>query len=206
MTEDNSIISYRFGTPMNDGDGTYNPISYPINNIVHTYYPYTPNFTTKKLNQVPSAYEPIHTSYSSGIDCVTIIQRSAGYDDNRYYEITDLEEERQEWGDHWASLESPSSIESASWEIPVTEPLLTSNLLNPGDILVIYGSFNGVPWGHCGIVQSIQYRNDRNVEPNLVKMLDSSGAVMYVRDSRSLLTLRTMAGAESWTIRRLKHN
>jgi hypothetical protein len=197
IAENNNIVNYRFGIPTSDDTGIYNPLNIGGTN----YYPYTPGFTSKKLNR--DTYYPRHTSYSCGTDCTTIVQRAISYASTattqRYYEVTWLSEGRQTWGAAWASLESPHSLESASWQIP------DGSLLVPGDILMIH---IGTDDNHIGIVYSIDYTgNTRAVISDDVMMLDAAGLGMYVRNDRSWTTLSELAGATgSWSIRRLKHN
>ncbi|MBN1699374.1 MAG: hypothetical protein JW881_17775 [Spirochaetales bacterium] len=198
MEEDNGGVCYRFGIPLEDDGGHYDPLAITAGGGT-VFHPYTPNFTSKKVNEVPNGYKAIHTSYSSGIDCVTIIQRSAGYTGNRYDEITDLAEDRQEWGEAWASLEHVDSVEAACWPIPVD-----GSLLVPGDILVIHGESYGVPWGHCGIVQRIIYGDDRSVDRSQVRILDSSGMVMRVRLDLRWSSMLSMGGVTVWSIGRLQ--
>jgi len=202
MTENNNLISYRFGTPTGNAVGTYNAISYNVNNIPRTYYPYTPNFTSKKKNETPSGYHSIHTSYSSGIDCVTLIQRSASYTGNRYSDLTDIPESRQTWGQNAVSLEHVGSVEAACWIMKYSE----RHLLIPGDLVIIYGeNDDGSEWGHSTIVNKLVYTNGRNIIEQNVRLIESSGSNMKVRNDRTWKTYDDFNSVTRILIGRIKH-
>jgi len=189
-----------------------------INN--QTYYPYTPNFTSKKWNDSPRTYEGVQTSYSSGVDCVTITQRCASYAGSHYDDgdgligatpdeaIQTIAEGRQQWGDPYPSLEHVNSVENAAWLICNDENAVARRLIVPGDIIVCYGTdpITQEEWRHCAIVYKI-IDTGVNVKPRYIDnviTIESTGFNMQVWNQRSWLGLYNIGGQHTLSVRRLK--
>jgi hypothetical protein len=121
---------YRFGTPNNDANHTYAPISAQLK-------PYTPGFRTWR-EYICGDDQGIYTRYSAGDDCTGFIQRVASYQGNIYL-LNDLAEHRLEWEGTWNPAVDPDYTNTAGGAIGTTYtwPIDDWNLAVPGDVCIM---------------------------------------------------------------------
>jgi hypothetical protein len=204
IAEDNNQINYRFGIAV-AGSFTYDPIP----GIEPR--PYTPGFASKKYNR--DVYEARHACYSAGADCSGFVQRCASYAGTRYDDnngnhadagMNTLPEQRLLWAPvypaYMTGLLEADGFEAASWEI-VNNGNGSPNLIVPGDIIIISG--DGL-W-HIGIIDRIQFGNDRQVVEGNVFVIEEAGLNMKAIKTRTWAGLRAINGVNTCIIGRLKN-